>query len=305
MKINRLMVLEEMFHRDLLGKNSDEAKEYFRLRAGLDGELELMAWLQARIKNNDAIIHDLSINYYGQTQIDILVMWDYYWWVIEVKNYDGIFIVTNHSNTLREWKMPVDQFAAMRNRLNIVKQAAKSIDARIMVQGSFILIHPDGEIQTDKSEEFEVLTRPQINRAISRQLEQNYQYTEQKIVHDMERLGDYVKSFPQHLPEMTSLMWQQCKKGVKCPKCDHFMVEQSQKFLKCPACYFSNFKRYFALDLVRQLSILFHNQKDFISTQHLVEFSAGLMSKKVFYSLIGKHLECKSAGRYRYFELKE
>lgn len=292
MKINRLLVLDEMSKRGLLPIHSDLKKEFVRLKAGLEGELDLLDWLKRRLGSDVTIIHDLPIKYFNRTQVDIFVVWDEYWWVIEVKNYDGVLEVEEDKNIYNGRTLSVDQIAVMRNRMRIMSDLAHSIDSRIKVEGSFILIHPDSVLRIDKLEDFEILTRNEINHAIGKRINANYESHAWKISRVLKEISKYILPYPEEIPVMSSEMWQDCMKGVRCPKCESYMEEYSKKKLKCPRCHRLEFKCQLVNDVVKQLSILSHNKKSFVSTRNLCQFTNQLIGKSTF-SRVMKNKEGK------------
>ena len=177
-KASELDVLEVMFHRGLIDSNSQLERQYHWLRAGLDGEMKMLSLLKDKLYGSPHIIHDLTIEYRGVTQIDILVLWKNYWWVIEVKNYAGLLHIYDKQTILRGKEMTSDPIPAMRNRIRVLSELAKSISPKIKVQGSFILVHNDSEIDNQSNEDFEFVTVNQISRVIYEHSQDRYSYTE-------------------------------------------------------------------------------------------------------------------------------
>lgn len=302
-KVNRVTVLKEMYLRDLLPFGSDLEKEYLRLKAGIDGEMELVNWLKELLGINSTILYDLHFKHFNRTQVDLMVLWDEYWWVIEVKNYDGLFEFSQNENKLRDWRMAVDQLASMRNRLRIVKDLAGSLDPRIQVDGSFMMIHPDGDIKVDSDEKFEILTRNQIKRAIKRRIMAHRTHTPWKIKKHLKALAQFIDPYPEEIPTLTPDLWKSCKKGVRCPECDHYLVESSQKSLKCPRCGHNSLKKNFVIDLFKQLLVLFHNQKEKVNASRLVEFSNHLISRNTICLALCNQTKVINKGPASYYKL--
>ena len=305
MKVNRFMVLEEFYKRNLLNAESDLEKEYLRLKSGFEGEKELASWLKRRLGAESTVLHNLEIKKFNRTQVDLMVLWDNLWWVIEVKNYGGLFKISDKENVLGDWRMPVDQLASMRNRLRIMEELARSVDSQIQVEGSFVMIHPDAEVIMQDEEKFDVLTRNQINRAISRRMTEYHSYSPWKIKRYLHALSQHIDPYPEKIPVLTQKMWEDCEKGVRCPKCDHYLLASSNKMLACGSCGYKGFKASFVLDLFKQLLVLLHDRKERVNAQILVEFSGNLIGRKAICRGLSQHAQIVKKGPASYFKLRE
>lgn len=192
-------VLEEMFARDLLDPQSEVYRDFVWQKNGELGELECLDWL-CRSLSGVVIYHDLELDYNAQTQVDLLVLADQAWWVIEVKNYARVFSYDGLECKFRGQGMRSDQVVAMRNRVRIIKELARAIDSRIQVEASMIFIHKEGEAVLAGEQGFAVIMRHQLNRHIEA-MRGNHNWRRNDLAQEYYQiLMRYHKLYPQVFP---------------------------------------------------------------------------------------------------------
>lgn len=276
--LSRLDVLDEMYHRGLLRSDSTEERDYFWLKAGRLGELKLKNLIFER-NPNCHLIHDLTIDYEGLTQIDLLVFWKNFWWVVEVKNYAGIFECKNNQCILRGQALRSDPIAAMRNRLRIITSLAKSIDPNIIVSGAFINIHPNGELIIDSVENFDFLTCNQIDRTIWQHVKENSPLKIEEFNHLKKIIDSFRAKYPEILPIVTDENKEKIVKGLRCGNCKQYDWNVQWKNLICKNCSNKVQKIKATKELIEQVNILYHNKGE-ISYHFIHNFSNQLISMK-------------------------
>ena len=295
--LTSLDVLEEMFARDLLDPQSEVYRDYVWQKNGDLGELECLDWLR-RALPGAVIHHDLELDYNGQTQVDLLVLADQAWWVIEVKNYLGVFSYDGVECKLRGQSMRSDQVVAMRNRVRIIKELAHAIDSRIQVEASMIFIHKEGEAVLAGEEDFAVVMRHQLNRHLEA-MRGKHHWRRNGMAQDYYQIiMRYHKPYPQVLPVVSEADWMRMKKGCRCEKCRGYRLESRKKLMVCQGCGHSMTKRQLAQDLYCQLCVLFHHDDKAVTISRLCELSAGQISKTTFYYSLSPYI--KKYNKYRF-----
>ena len=300
--ITRLDVLTERFHRGLIENYSPEMKDYYWRSSGLDGEMRMKEILEEYIKDQALIVHDLSIDYNGQTQVDFLVMWDAYWWVIEVKNYSGLFTFEEETCYLNGYPLRRNQLSDMQNRLRIMKEVAASVDPRIQVEGSFILVHPHGVCKLSKSHNFEVLTCNEIKLSIEMKLQASYAYHPKTVAQDYEKVLTHQYYFKEELPTMTEADWKYCKKGVRCSNCESYFPERSGWYLICPNCGIRHLKVDLVQNLYQQLCTLYSDQAHAVTAKRLYEFSGQVLAKNTIRRGLEKIVKLNKCSNQSYYQ---
>lgn len=250
-KLKRLDVLEEMFYRQLLVKGSEEERDYYWLSRGRQGELEMLELLKKKLQGCARLYHDVQLDFNGHTQVDILVIWDYFWWVIEVKNIAGVFEIRDNNCFIGSKSTRNNYIVRMRNRIRIIEELANAINPKIKVEGSFILINPQGELVADQLPEFPILTVNQIDRHLDQVIDhQNPCYHHEQTDKYHYYLNKFAKSYPEKIPVMDFSDWAKSRKGVRCPNCQEYCIEKTTNSVFCPKCKTKLLKR----DLVFNVS---------------------------------------------------
>lgn len=302
MHISRLSILEERYQRNLLLARSPEAKDFHWLKAGLAGELEVFYWLQNSLSDRARLIHDLSVDYKGQTQIDILVMWDKHWWLIEVKNYQGFFESKYHISYIDDESIRTDVLGSMRRRIRIVTELAQSIHSSLTVSASLVLIHPQCDYRIDEAVDFDIVTRNQFDRLINKKLSLGYNYNPQMIDRQLERIARYKFSYPEELPVMTDSDWDRCYKGVRCPDCQQYLKEKSKRSLFCSRCKKIYPKSDLVFSLYKQLCCLYFDHECIATGPKLAQFSGGLISRSTITRVLSKKINHVERAQMSYYE---
>ena len=282
-KIYRLDILIEYFYRGLLQKDSPELRDYYRGICGRAGENSMREILEEELQDQCLIIHDLLIEFNGLTQVDFLLMWNNFWCVIEVKNYSGLLRVENNICYHNDESLSKNQLAVMQNRLRIIKELAHKINPQIIVKGLFILIHPEGDHQIDAKYDFEILTRNQIKRYIRTHIAGKHIAHQQVINKDLQKILTYQTHFREQLPTMTNENWEKSYKGTRCPDCNHYLKPRKGWYLHCYNCGKKYSKQKLALDLHKQLTLLYHDQPKVITFKRISELSGGSIHQATIY----------------------
>lgn len=295
--LNLKDVLEEMVARELIPKNSDLYKKYLWLKNGEEGENECYEWLRSKIPYG-AIYRNLEIEYNARTQIDLLVLSDAFWWVIEVKNYNGVFEYRDQRNELRGAPMHVDPIQSMRMRMRIVRDLAMSIDPRIKVEGSMIFIHPESEAIVDNIEEFQIVMRHQFNRHIEKKIN-DYPLNQTRMVSNYYQfLEKHFSPYPVTLPTITKDQWEHMKKGCRCNQCNSYNIVSNKKTIVCIDCGNKMYKTKLAQELYCQLCVLSHDKEKFITLSRIYEFCDNQISYNTLWKAVYPYIPVYNKSRY-------
>lgn len=301
MELTLLDVLEERMARGLIEVKSEEGRDFVWRKCGALGEAECLKWLQKALPDVPSIFHDVAIDYHGSTQIDLLVLTDDCWWVVEVKNYSRPFEYINHSGELSGHSMRSDQMAVMRNRMRIVRELAASIDARIQVEGTMVFIHPESEVRIESQEDFYIVTRNQFNRHIEMMRSKHRLYRNSRARDYFDKIMKYHSPYPVVLPLMTDADWVRARKGCRCENCGSYHLESSKKMMTCLDCGQLMTKTQLAQSLYCQLCVLEHDKEMGVTTSQLLKLCDGQLSKTTVNRVLTQDIEIRNKYKYSYF----
>lgn len=296
-------VLEEMFHRDLLEPESEGYQQFVWQKHGALGEAECLEWLLKELPEGVALFSDVEVEFNGRTQVDLLVLADEFWWVIEVKNYRGIFKYRDQVCELNGRAMQSDQIAAMRNRLRIMRELAQKIDPLIQVAGSMIFIHPEGEAVVEGPREgFSIVMRHQLNRHIYDIRAKFKLHRNRQAQAYFEKIKEHSFHYPVELPVLSEEDWMRIKKGCRCNKCQSYKLEARHKNMVCLDCGHVMSKSDLVIDIYCQLCVLTHDQENGVTVSKMVELSGGELSKQTIRTTISQYVEMRNRYRFCYFD---
>lgn len=300
--LTQLDVLAEWHARELLDENSEVFKQYSRVKNGYHGELECMEWLRKYLQEGVVIHHDVELEYNGRTQVDLLVLADEVWWVVEVKYYAGIFEYRQQVSSLSGYAISSDPIAQMRNRMRIMKELVNRIDTRIRVEGSMIFIHPESEVRMDSEEDIAVVMRHQLGRHL-RDMRQRYKFQKNlNAAQYYEIIRAHHYQYPVTFPSMTDEIWKKIRKGCRCNGCGGYKLEASRKCMHCLDCDKVMKKSDLAKDLYCQLCVLFHDREYDITYSRLNELSDFQLSRSGLHLSLSKFLPSQNKYRSNYLE---
>lgn len=296
-----LDLLDEMNARELIDKKTELFRDYIWLKNVELGELVCLNWLQKEL-GPVVIYHNLELDYNGRTQVDLLVVADEVWWVVEVKNYHGVFEYITQISSLRGQPMHTDPIASMRNRMRIMKDLAASIDRRITVEGSMIFIHPESEARVDLQEGFDIIMRNQFNRHIQA-MRQKFNFNRNRRVQDYHhKIMVHHSPYPVELPVISDADWDRMRKGCRCPQCNSYNLVAQKKFMACSDCGAVTAKNELAKDLYCQLCVLMHDQPKGITMGRLLELSNFQLSRTTLNNVLKPHVPKYHRNKYAYFK---
>lgn len=297
MKIKRFDVLQEAFLRGLVEKNSDLWREYYWNKTGMEGENEVAEWLSAKLPDGVVILRDLNLECKGKTQVDFLVLADNFWWLIEVKNYNGVFKCQNQICYLRGEQMTGNQLDAMQNRVRVVENIAKEINKNIQVLSSMIFIHPNCEVECDEIMAFDIVLRHQFNRKIQMVRSQVNLQSDRYIPAYLKALSVYFDQHHDIFPVFENERWQQLIIGCRCPECGSYDQVASHKQINCSTCGHGMNKSAAAKDIFKQFSLLYYQQLESIRIKYLMDLSMNMIGRSTFYKVMDDYKIKQGRGR--------
>ena len=292
-------LLDEMVARDLVDISTDLYRDYVWLRNGALGEKECLDWLRNEL-GSAVIFHNIELEFNGRTQIDILVVADNVWWVVEVKNYQGVFEYQDQTGKLRGHSMHTDPIASMRNRMRIMKDLAQMVDNRIVVEGSMIFINPESEVRFDTQEPFHIVMRHQFRGHIS-EMRQKYNFAKNRLAETYyRRIMQYHSPYPVELPVISEADWDRMRKGCRCSQCNSYNLVARKKYMACADCGSVTAKSELAKDLYCQLCVLMHDQPKGVTLTRLIELSNHQITRSTFNSSLLPYIEKNNKNKYSY-----
>lgn len=254
--MTRFETLNELHYRGLLEFQAIQTEEW-RLQHALQAvEGELITCFNKSLPDYVEWIPHLSIDYYGPVQVDLLIMADYLWWVID-------------------WQQPYIDSKRPRdtllNHLRPLKELARSLDRKIEVRVD--QLNPDlmGIIKISSSHEILAWSQRKLQAHIQDLVDQVTFTSGDKICQYHRVLNRYHKPIHEELPTIELENWRYLKKGCRCLNCQSYTLKIKRKTCQCLHCGKTFTKRQMAERLYYQLQALSHHDHVKMSREWLLE----------------------------------
>lgn len=299
-KSDELIVLEFMEKRQALpNKKMEKRRKY--LSKGYEGELEFIKWFNEYQPGNWVLV----INYWFKDdytmQADFILLSSYQWIVIDVKNYDGIYRYNGHGEGwLNDLKLNGDKFLTLSNRTNSIRNIAQGIDPRIQVTSAMIFINQHNEVFIEVPVQAKVVKRDQLKRYLQG-LPRVAPMPDWELGDVMQVLNTHKTSYGIPFEAMAPEDFGQLRKGIYCPKCHEYGMEVGRKDVACLHCGTTESKKTVILRHAIELSYLFYNHSEMISTKYLFELVDGQISKRTIMRYLSKNFQQVKKSKMTYY----
>src|SRR5699024_1977912 len=258
--------------------------------------------LKNRLPSRYVVLTDVLLGQNeSEFQLDILVIADDTIYPLEVKNYDGDFVIRNDrwyaTAGRREIRNPLHQVSRMEILLRNVLNQGKfnfSIESKVVFTHSEFFLY---QAPLDAP----LIFPTQINRFIEELVSKPFHGNSHQ-----EKLVDFLKkqqkSWSPHtrLPKYT---YEELQKGIVCEECSVFLRLDPLNLLVCNNCGRKEKLEPALLRSVRQYEVLFPDKR--ITVSAMLDWCNIISSRKIIRRILKKHLRLVQRGRYSYYVFKK
>lgn len=276
--------------------------KYMNLYKGLEGEQQFSRLLKNRLPSRYVVLTDVLLEQNeSEFQLDILVIADDTIYPLEVKNYDGDFVIRNDrwyaTAGRREIRNPLHQVSRMEILLRNVLNQGKfnfSIESKVVFTHSEFFLY---QAPLDAP----LIFPTQINRFIEELVSKPFHGNSHQ-----EKLVDFLKkqqkSWSTHtrLPKYT---YEELQKGIVCEECSVFLRLDPLNLLVCNNCGRKEKLEPALLRSVRQYEVLFPDKR--ITVSAMLDWCNIISSRKIIRRILKKNLRLVQRGRYSYYVFKK
>lgn len=280
-------------------KLSKEDNQYYQnLRHGYRGECQFDQKV-SEVDLSCVVINDLLLeNSHSEIQIDSIFIKQGKIYIIEIKNYEGDYYIKNDRwyslKSKNEIKNPLVQLSRTEAVLRQILQNAKiniDIEAKLVfINPHFMLYHA--------SPTHPIIFYPQLDQFFEKLSYFHASSREVKIAKYLESIQLY-RSRNVYLPQYS---FEELKKCLPCPKCHAPFILIGSVRLKCDSCGHVEHIENAISRAINDFHLLFPQKK--ITTQNILSFSGGTLSKRTCRRILKKQLNLIHCGRNSYFEIK-
>lgn len=258
-EITRFETLNELYYRGLLDNESLQTQEWRTHQAIKAVEDSLIACFQSQLPSYADLISNLTMDYYGPIQVDLLVVADHVWWAIDWQPLLGSAL---NSNRHKE---------AFVKSLARLKDLARSLDRKIQVHhDQFNEDHP-GVVKNPLTQQILAWNQRLFQSHVHDLVAQVPFVSGDKVYQYHRVLNRYRQPLEEELPMVDEACWQGLKKGCRCLNCQSYTLKIKRKTCQCLHCGHSYSKAQMGRALYRQLQALAHHDHVEMSRDWMLE----------------------------------
>ena len=296
----RLEIFCELDKREGLVRDKKLREEYLRLKKGAEGELALVHYLKKYGEEHWVILRNVWLDFYGEFEIDLLLITRAGLYAFEVKNYTGKLELV-HSRCLmnghtigqnpfsQAQKVPIQLEKLFLHQPNPPK-----------IQGVLIFIGENNRVELqDQVSGIQVLCRNELMHyiwQIARE-ERNYLGYPVEVDEVLQALNPYEIGKPSKEKEMPMIAKEKLKKGVCCCHCGSFDVRSNNTHVICP-CGMYEPREEAIVRTICEYGVI--NNEQNLTTSELTKFFGGFVTGKTISRYLNKHFD--RIGTYKHTE---
>ncbi|MFN7249863.1 MAG: NERD domain-containing protein [Anaerobacillus sp.] len=266
---------------------------YLFAEKGFEGELKLDKMLE-NLSSNCLVLQDLLLEQNNTVfQIDTLVIAQGTIFLFEVKNYDGVYYISNggwFSENGKEIKNPIHQISRSET---LLRQMIAPQNLNLNIQSQLIFVNPQFTLY-EASKDLPVILPSQLNRFLD-----NLNKLSVNLTHKHNKLAHFLKtSHTSDLPytRLPNYHYDQLQKGVVCQKCSSFMSILNRRNLICNDCGYEEHIEESVIRSIQEFNLLFPEKK--VTVSAMMEWCKVIESKKTIRRILQKNYKLVCIGRF-------
>ena len=298
---NELEVLEVMNKRSF-SQNHEDARKLKRLRAGAAGEEVVADYLNKYGSSKWSLMQNFWLDYFGTLECDGLLLTGRDLYVLEVKNYSGLYEYENGISKLNHRELSVNPIYQTQKATMKVRVLVSSRFPNIKVHGVLIFVGIDSQIRI-KSEGLDILI---VQRHELKGLIESIAEEEVSGWSNVENLNDVVQFIQTHqtknpypVEPLTPEDLADLQKGILCENCANSTVAVTKKFVKCKCGHIESREKA-TIRTICEYGVL--NFTKPLTANALLDFFNGQASRGYIIKVLKNHFRLISRGREDYYE---
>jgi len=293
----KLEVLRELDKRGGLARDKKLKEEYLRLEKGAAGEQDLVNYLKEYGEKHWMILRNVWLDFYGEFEIDVLLITRAGLYSFEVKNYSGKLELVNSQCLMNGHSIGQNPFSQAQKIPIQLKELLKYQSNPPKIQGVLTFIGENNRVQIqDQVSNIQVLCRNELMHYIWQiaQEERNYLGYPVEIDAVLAALRPYEIGKPTKEKEIPSTAKENLRKGVRCSHCGSFDVHAENGYVIC-ACGMYEPKEEAIVRTICEYGMIY-NEKN-LTTSELTKFFGGFVKSRTVSRYLNKYFE--KTGSYK------
>ncbi|MEH7122792.1 nuclease-related domain-containing protein [Bacillus sp. JJ1773] len=264
-----------------------EAKKFLTMEKGYEGEKRFDELLE-NISEDCTILNDLLLeNSNSVFQIDSLLIYDGTVHIINIKNYEGDYMIDGEKWFRVASKKEISNpFLQLNRSESLMRRLLKEVGYNLSIKTYLIFINPDF-ILYQAPLHLPIIFSSQLNRFLNQFKTRNAKQHENYLVLAEKIASLHIKNSPYiNLPEYT---YEQLSKGITCPACYTFISNVDKDKITCNGCGFQEDFQSAIMRGVEEYRLLFPERK--ITTEDIWEWCKVIPSKKTIRRILKRNFK--------------
>ena len=298
---NELEVLEVLSKRKF-SQNHEDARKLKRLRAGAVGEEVVADYLNKYGRSKWLLMQNFWLDYFGTLECDGLLVARRDLYVLEVKNYSGLYEYENGLSKLNGRELSVNPVYQTQKATMKVRELVSSRFPNIKVLGVLLFVGIDSQIRI-KSEGLDTLIvqRHELKGLIESIAEE--EVSGWSNVGDLNDMVQFIQAHqtknPYPVEPLTPEDLAGLQKGILCENCANSTVAVTKKFVKCKCGHIESREKA-TIRTICEYGVL--NFTKPLTANALLDFFNGQASRGYIIKVLKNHFRLISRGREDYYE---
>lgn len=276
---------------------------YNSLHAGEMGEQEVVRFFQQHGREHWRFIRNYWADLSGTFESDLILITRHLIYVIEVKNYTGIFKYNEGLSTIDGADISSNcVFQARRSSKNLRKMLSALVGAN-NVRGALVFVGANNEVHIQSHvEDIEIVQRNQLMRFVQKIVaeEDAMRYGKSiDVAAVVSRLKQFQTGNPFTFEPVTEEQMMRVRTGIRCADCGRFSVDVSRKFVKCQ-CGCVELRDEAMVRTICEYGVLRFD--DQLRVKELMPFFGDQTSLRYLNYILATHFTMVKMGKNTYYE---
>lgn len=295
----------EICHRRGIKLDKQATTRLHTLTKGYEGENIVYQWFKKYSKGQLNIITDYWFFHGKSMQVDLLVILNQRWIVIEVKNFYGKFEYRNHECYLRGKLMGDNYFTQLIHRTQRLQHIANELNPAIKVESVMVFIDEHCDVQITSDISTKVLQKHQL-RAYVESLTNDSKYEQQLL--SLDRVIKHLEKYRVVSPFQPLLLTdnkveKELRRGVSCCECQSFNTKTSFKYVICQKCGKKEYKKAAIMRATLELRYIHYYHPTKITCRKIYEYCDKAISKSTIAQVLTTQFQVVNKGRSSFYRI--
>lgn len=272
----------EVCNRRGIKLNKKLTSRLYSLSRGFEGEQVVYEWFKKYSRQNFHMINDYWFNHGKNMQIDLLIIMNNHWIVVEVKNYHGLFEYRNNECYLNDKLMSDNHFHQLSHRTQRLQHIASELSQHIKVESVMIFIDEHCELSIQSDVQIKLVQRNQLKSYIEsisqNTLLENHGPTPNQIKKHLDKYR--VDSPFQPIILSDQQVKSEIRKGVDCAQCQSFNTAIAHRLITCQDCGQKEYKSFAIQRAALDLRYMYYYHPEKVTTHAVYELCGSAIQKR-------------------------